>query len=252
MANSTTIPTPHTAYSAALSSTQTLVAPLTATSVTVDNINHSSFLKYASLHVDDKDGIPSFYKSMQTQGALYNIFLRPYESITETNTAIPTCMAKDVELATAVTIYAKMVQNDVISHTFTMARKLLSVTTNGFDFLKELLRLVHPMLSINQIASINIPNFSTSGDLYTYAASILHWIEKHGMKQRSYDQLEITSLFLDHLDDDRYIAAVQLCKAGLLNQTSVPIIYLLPTIATTIEQLVPNPPPTREQQRGRP
>lgn len=218
--------------------------PVTAATCTLTDVQHTTFLKYAKVHLTEEKQISTFYKSLQTQGLSYNIFLRPYEDVAPTAGVVPDNLADDVRIATAVTLYAKLVDSETIPASFKRARQLLSITTDGYVFLQELIRMVHPMLSVKQIASVDIPNFSDTNDIYAYAASIVDWCERHYMKQRRFTYLEVTEIFLDHLDDSRYTIAISTCRHAARHTTPLPVEYQVPTIATTISQMVPETAPT--------
>ena len=170
---------------------------------------------------------------------IYNIFLTPYGKITETQGVVPLHQLADVQVAIAGTLYAKFVQESVIPLTFVAARRLLVCITDEHVFLQELLRMQQLMLSMRQIASIDIPNFPNTGDIYGFAMVIKHLVGKYGMKERLYSATEVTHLFLDHLDAAQYKQAVETCRNILVNTTgNPPIPYRLPTIATTLSQLI--------------
>ena len=101
------------------------------------------------------------------------------------------------------------------------------------------------MLSLRSIASIDIPNYTDSNDLYAYAADITHWIKKHEMKKQTYSATKTTHLYLDHLKENHYQPAVATCQTILANAVGdPPLMYLVPTITTTISHLV-KPMPTQ-------
>ena len=73
-------------------------------------------------------------------------------------------MIPDVEAATAVAIYSKLRQKHTIAKTYSAAHNRLSTTTNGFEFLKLMLNQVHPLLAFKNIATVDIPKYSTYKD----------------------------------------------------------------------------------------
>ena len=212
---------------------------ITPQNVKTNDVQHTSYLKYASVYVDNKEAIIGFYKSLQVQGLGYNIFLRPYNDIDENKGVVPDLVPTDVQNQTVVTLYSKYTNPEVIPASFDVARKLLNMTTDGYVFLYQLIRLVHPMLSTQQIASANPPNYSNSGDLYTFADQIITYISNHSQKGRTCDNMEETKLYLDHLDDAFYTQAISHYRLAILNCTTPPADYLVPTIATTIDELCP-------------
>ena len=86
---------------------------VTAASCTVADVQHTYFLKYANVSLTDVNHIASFYKSLQTQGLSYNIFLRPYELIEPTAGVVPDHLNDDVRIATGITLYAKIMDTEV-------------------------------------------------------------------------------------------------------------------------------------------
>ena len=216
------------------SSSDAFAPEVTAATVTPSQVMHTNFLKYGSFSVSSLDEVSSFYQNLCAQALQYNIFIREYaDYATRGDTAIPDEINPAIATKQATTLYTKLCQTDVIASTFTIARKLLTVTRDGHVFLTELLRLVHPVLSLASISASPIPRFSTSNCLFTYASEVILYLEKHALKSRKFDPIERTHMFLDNLDDPSYSVQVTTCRTAIMLSKSVPQEYSLPTIATT-------------------
>ena len=227
---------------------------LTPDMVSPAQINATNFLKYVHVSLKDKNQILNFYKNLVTQSKAYNIFITPESDITKSLGAQPLHMSDESRDATSTALYTKFCQIGTIDLEYKNAHSLLQTTTDGYVFLQLLLQQVHPLLKIETIAVHDIPKYSTYGDLFEFAKAIHTYIANHALKNRMYSDMEMTHMFLSHLDDEHYSAAVKECKAALLLATTVDPIYQVPAIAGTIDQLQPakqrssRPPPTTTGQ----
>ena len=77
--------------------------------------------------------------------------------------------------------------------------------------------MVHPMLSVTQLASMDLKNYSDSNDVDTYAMALSQWIEQHNMKQFNFTQLKKTHMYLDHLNEDKFSSAEVTCKNDIVH-----------------------------------
>ena len=111
-----------------------LLPKFIAVTVTRIDMNVVSFLKYVDVTLTDKNQILSFYDKLVTQSAGFHIFLRPSDNITSTKGVVPNNMLPEVEAVTAVSLYTKLQQKDIIDKTYSTGQNLLSITTNGFEF----------------------------------------------------------------------------------------------------------------------
>ena len=62
----------------------------------------------------------------------------------------------------------------------------------------------------------------------------------------------MTLMFLSHLDNPRYKLAVKECEAAIPHSPTIPMIYMVPETAGTIDQLrptTPNDPASKPAQR---
>ena len=65
------------------------------------------------------------------------------------------------------------------------------------------------------------------------------FLEKHKLKNRVYDDVETTDLFLDNLDNSQFAVHKSNCKTAIMLTKTVPHRYKLPLIAVTFSKLVP-------------
>ena len=115
-------------------------------------------------------------------------------------------------------------------------------------FLQLLLQQVHLLLMIKTVAVHDIPKYSTFKNLFTYAKAIKDYVDNHALQNRLYADKEVTNIFLSHLDGAAYDSAVKEVTAAILLSSTVNAIYLVPAIASTIDQLAPTlaSPPQRQ------
>ena len=217
---------------------------VTADTVTTTQIEAVNFLKYVNVSLLDKGQILNFYDNIVTQATGYNIFLRPSDEITPTEGVVPYGMSPECEKMTATALYSKFCQKDTIATTYTDAHNMLATTTNGFEFLQLLIQQVHPLLAIKNIATVDIPKYSSFNNLFRYAREIKTYIDNHSLKSRIFSDKEITNIFLSHLDDRHYSSAIKQCEMAILHASHINPMYLVPAIASTIDQLAPSPPNT--------
>ena len=217
---------------------------VTADTVTASQIEATNFLKYCNVSLRDKSQILNFYDNLVTQATGYNIFLRPSIEITPLDGVVPDFISYDCERMTATALYSKLSQNDTIAIDYADAHNMLATTTNGYEFLQLIIQQVHPLLAIKNIATIDIPKYSSFNNLFRYAREVKAYVNNHSLKQRSFSNKEVTHIFLSHLDDDKYSTAVKQCEMAILHALIIDDIYLVPAIAGTIDQLTPSPPAT--------
>lgn len=138
----------------------------------------------------------------------YNVFLRPSKEIISTNGAIPNDISRESIDITATALYSKFCRNDTIDKAYVDAANLLATTIDGFEFLRLLLQHTHALLSVKNIATIAILRYSTYRSLFPYAREIKAYVSNQNLKDRSFDDKEVTHIFLSHLDDPNYANVV--------------------------------------------
>ena len=130
---------------------------ITATTVTLSNMETTNFLKYFSVVLTDNSQFLNFYDNLVTQAAGFNIFLRPSNEITRVKGVVLDYMDPDAENATATALYTEFRQIYTITKGYSAAHNLLAMTTSGFEILQIFMHQVHPLLAIKNIATVNIP-----------------------------------------------------------------------------------------------
>ena len=224
--------------------TALLASPVPTITTTADTvmpaqIQATNFLKYVHVTLKNKHQILNFYSNLVTQSEAHNVFLTPSDKITALLGAEPQAMKSDSRNATATVLYTKFCQTDTIDPSYKDAQSLLEPTTDGYVFLQLLLQQVHPLLMIETVAVRDIPRYSTFKNLFTYAKAIRLYVNNHALQHRLYSDKEVTNIFLSHLDGETHAPAVKEVKAALLLSSNVSSMYLVPAIASTIEQLTP-------------
>ena len=123
---------------------------------------------------------------MVTQAAGFNIFLRSSDEINRINGVVPDYMDPHTESATATALYTKFRQTDTIAKDYSPAHHLLSTTTSGFELLQLLMHQKHPLLTIKNIATVDISKYSTFNDIFRYAREIGHYVSNRALKNREF------------------------------------------------------------------
>ena len=220
--------------------------------ITILDVKATNFIKYTSLKLNDRNSILTFYKDLYTQGLQYNILVRPEDEIDDTHDVIPDGITPDVRDAISATLYSKFRQDSVIPATFKDAANLLDSTHDGYEFLQLILQLSHPRLMVHSIATMNIPTYNSSKDLFVYAKQIKDFVSRHKLANRLYSDRETTEMYLSHLDSASHKSAIMFCQTQLGTSTTIPEKYKVPAIAGTIKQLMdsthgtPSPPTTNQ------
>ena len=114
------------------------------------------------------------------------------------------------------------------------------MTTDGFKFLQLILQQAHPLIAIKNIATVDISKYSKLKNLFRYAQDITSYISNHVQRNLLFSDQEATHIFLLHLVDSRFKLAITKCEMNILHGTDIAVIYLVPAIAGTIDQIAPN------------
>jgi len=230
----------------------TVTPTLNSNTVTHSDIDISSFLKYVHLSLLDKAHILSFYDLLLTQAIGHNIFLRPASEITRSEGVVPDGLDATCTQLTATALHSKLSATGTINMAYVDAHNLLASTTDGYEVLQLLLNQVHPLLVVKNIATVDIPKYSTYNSLFRFAREVKQYVSNHKLKSRDFTEQEITQIFLSHLDHPRYATAIKQCENAILVSPQVDDIYRVPAIAGTIDQLAPTTTTTTttHQQRN--
>ena len=68
---------------------------------------------------------------------------------------------------------------------------------------------VHSRFANVQKSVVDHPKFSDFNDLYSYANSVEEFVKLQNINGRFYQDVEMTIMFLKHIDNDRYEKAVE-------------------------------------------
>jgi len=146
-------------------------------------------------------------------------------------------MDPDYVSAMGTVLHSKMSQVNTITEKYKDAYNLLETTTDEYVFLQLLLQQVHPLLSIKNSATMDIPTYSSYNDLYRYAKELIYFVKTHGLHQRYYTPEETTQMYLTHLNNPKFDDAVQLCQNAIYGSVIMSAEYLVPAISGTIDLL---------------
>ena len=143
----------------------------------------------------------NFYDNLYVQLQRFNIFIHPSKLITKLLGVLLYCM--DTHSATGFVLHSKISQLNTVAVAYKVADNFLETTTDVV-FLHQLLQQIHPLLVFNNVATVNIPNYSIFNNLYKYAKEILHFMKNQGLHNMHYSPSEVPQIFLTHLDDRKY------------------------------------------------
>ena len=130
-------------------------------------------------------------------------------NIEATDGVVPDGMDSKCTLMTATALHSKLSMKGTIDLAYTDAHNILATTTDGYEVLQLLMNQFHPLLAIKNIATVDIPKYSSYRSLFRYAREIKQYVNNHAIKNRVFSERETTHIFLSHLDDPRYATAVR-------------------------------------------
>ena len=87
---------------------------ITASNITTNDIDASSFLKDIKMKLSGKSGVLTFYDNICVQSKRFNTFLCPSANITKSLGAIPDSMSPNFAAAMGTALHSKMSQTDTI------------------------------------------------------------------------------------------------------------------------------------------
>jgi len=71
----------------------------------------------------------------------------------------------------------------MISNQFKDVHTLLASTTDSYDFLQLMMRQIHQLLVVKNIATVDIPKYSMYKSLFQYAREIKKYMSNHGLQK---------------------------------------------------------------------
>lgn len=165
--------------------------------------------KNIKISCQDETQLLDFYIKLRTAMIQGGIFLREINDIHEDEEIYEErdgLTSADYIVQTNA-LYSFLCNEDVIPQEFIFAQnciKSFSSTMDGFQTLKRMLVLVHPLLN-NRRPPSEPPLYSNSGDLHIYEQELRNFYLLHKIYGRSeYTELDKTKQFLEGLDGDEY------------------------------------------------
>ena len=79
---------------------------------------------------------------------------------------------------TATALHSKLSMKGTIDLAYKDAHNILATTTDGYEVLQLLMNQVHPLLAVKDIATVDIPKYSTYCSLFQYAREINQYVKK--------------------------------------------------------------------------
>ena len=165
--------------------------------------------KNVKISCQDETQLLDFYIKLRTAMIQAGIFLREINDINEDEEIYEARagLTNSDYVIQANALYGFLCNEDVIPQEFTFAQnciKSFSSTMDGFQTLKRMLVLVHPLLN-NRRPPNAPPIYSDSEDLHIYEQELRNFYLLHEIYGRSdYTDLDKAKQFLEGLDGDEY------------------------------------------------
>ena len=203
-------------------------------------LNDTHFLKYSRdlQPVTSKQDLIQFYIQIQAMAVIDNIFLAPFDSLTEWDkspTTIPTtCLLQSLSvLDNTVEAYTRMksaLYTKVAKAKFeNLEYKAIvdhhATTQDGFEVLYDIACYCHPKLvsTTSKVRDTNPrPVMKQSDTIYTFVKAMQTWIEIEQINGVCHSEMKIIDIVLEELrTDTRYEAAC----TGIIGQLSMTEAY---------------------------
>ena len=188
---------------------------LNVNTVTHSDIDTNSFLKYVHLSLLDKAHILRFYDLLLIQAIGHNIFLRLASAITRSEGVVPDGLDATCTQLAATALHFKLSATGTINAAYVDSHNLFASTIDGYEVLQLLMNQVHPLLVVKNIATVDIPKYSTYNILFRFAREVKQYVLNHKLKSRDVIEQEITQIFLSHLDHPSYASSIKQCEEGI-------------------------------------
>ena len=199
--------------------------------------------KNVKLSCQDEQQLLDFYIKLRTSMIQAGIFLREINDITEDEDLYEErdgLTEADYRVQSNA-LYRFLCNEDIIPQEFTFAQNCIKSflsTMDGFQTLKRMLVLVHPLLN-NRRPPNEPPCYSNSGDLHLYGQALQNFYLLHEIYGRlKYTDLDKSKQFLDGLDGDEYnVEHTQLTvilDTVKLNNVDLQVKHQFTSLASTI------------------
>lgn len=184
--------------------------------VAPSNIDSKSFMNDVRIKLNKKEDFMLWYKQFQNQCLSYNIHLRSHDSIRDENKTIGTgkklsrLIYNDrykTEEYIGQLLYNKLNQEGIINKNFTEAKNIMTYVPNGFEFLDVFIRQCHLTFKTIPVITETIPIYSKSGNINSYCKNVIDYFIRHDLSGQTFTAMQISKLFLYHLDSETYSTA---------------------------------------------
>ena len=177
----------------------------------------NQFQKLFRAKVESNDTMLVFYQQLQSQSAVYGIYLRELKHIQPDLDLCPDGVSDRARKVMAIALYTRLQDCDIVSSEYIEGQNYIAQygsTSDGYSVLYQMIRLVHPNL-IQGDKIYNLPLLSQAKNIFQYSAMCRNFILIQSIKKREYTEKERSELFLQNVDEDKYLAARNKCLTEL-------------------------------------
>ena len=140
--------------------------------LTINDVKLTDFIRFTNFSLKQEDEIMGFYRDVYSQGHQYGIHFKDINNINQQDGIISSTLPIDIAQMLAKTLHSKFKAQHVIATEYSTAQNLLRSTTDGYEFLLQLLLIVHPKFVNPRNIVKDIPKFLAYKDLYSYARGL--------------------------------------------------------------------------------
>ena len=176
------------------------------------------------LKITSKEDLSTFYNTLQNLLTEYNIYLRPYESITRNNglelitpNDCSNFIAAKSSMSKALFTFLDQNKSTIFEH-YTEPIHLIDAYRpdfDGFEFLKQIMEEWHPNLKplVDNNTRLNsIPKFANYPTIYTFINAYINWITDERIQNCTYTDKDKLDWILSQLDSRWTVAITKVEK----------------------------------------
>jgi hypothetical protein len=190
-------------------------------------LRDNDFNKHSAnlMTVTNTTDLVQYYKQLQSMAVTYNIFLKPFESLTvwnrSPNTIPTTCMFVTIEVDNNTVdayrrmksaLYTKLTKTRFVNAEHNAIVQHGGIQQDGFEILYDLMSHCHPKLvsATTKYRKTNQqPTFERSDTIYSYIAKLQVWIDIEKINNHELTDDDILNIVIEQLrGDTRYDLAV--------------------------------------------
>lgn len=162
-----------------------------------------------------------YYKQLQSMSVTFNIFLKPFESLTpwnrSPNTIPSTCMFTTLEVENNTidayrqmksALYTKLTKTTFLQPEHKAIVQHGGIQQDGFEILYDLMTHCHPKLvsATTKFHKTNQqPTFDRSDSIYTYIAKLQVWLDIEKISNHTFTDDEVLNIVMEQMrGDTRY------------------------------------------------